>query len=293
MQVTTVRFSDTPAGGQAPNTGAAAYACSRLGLRVFPLVPGTGLPALKAWPDHATVNLEVIREWWTGTYVGYGVGIATGPESGVWVLDVDVKKGVDGMKTLFELKRLHQMYGAAGFTSTMCVSTPSGGVHIYFRWAEGVANSTGTHNRLGPGLDVRADHGYVRAPGWGGYAVVPRGPEGTRVTSVKPAPAWLVELAKKRQRNYAEDPVAPGTSWARFNASRALESFGETPEGGRNDALNRTAFKLGRSGAMGEDDAWKACVAVIVGMNAADDMPAWRRTFESGWNAGVARRGDA
>jgi hypothetical protein len=292
--VTTVKFSDTAAGGQAPSTGAAAYACSRLGLRVFPLVPGTGLPALKGWPDHASTNLDVIRDWWTGEYTGYGVGIATGPESGVWVLDVDVKKGVNGFTTLVDLQGQHRDYGLTNhLTSTMVVSTPSGGCHVYFRWAEGVGNSTGTRNRLGPGLDVRADHGYVRAPGWGGYAVVPRGPEGVRVIRVQSAPEWLVKLAQKRTRNYAEDPVVPGTSWARFNASRALESFGETPEGGRNDALNRTAYKLGRSGAMAGSDAWDACVGVIVGMNAGDDMPAWRRTFESGWNAGVAARGSA
>jgi hypothetical protein len=284
--VTTVKFSDTTAGGQAPTTGAAAYACSRLGLRVFPLVPGTGLPALKAWPDHATTNVEVIRDWWTNQYTGYGVGIATGPESGVWVMDIDRKKGVDGFDTWSKLVIRH-----GRIARTLMVMTPSGGAHVYFRWSEGVGNSTGTHNRLGPGLDVRADHGYVRGPGWGGYDVIPH--EGVRRTTISAAPDWLVALAQKRTRNYAEDPVVPGTSWARFNASRALESFGQTPEGGRNDALNRTAYKLGRSGAMAESDAWDACVGVIVGMNAGDDMPAWRRTFESGWNAGVAARGSA
>lgn len=284
-----VKFEATSAGGQASDPGAAAWAASRLGLRVFPLVPGTGLPALKAWPDYATADEDQIREWWTWEYPGYGVGIACGPESGVWVLDIDVKHGVSGFSTLFELKRLHQMYGASGFTKTMTVSTPSGGAHIYFTWSEGVANSTGDTNRLGPGLDVRADHGYVRGPGWGGYAVVPRGPEGTRVTSVKPAPAWLVALAQKRraERNGEAMRVQrPGTSWAAFNASATLRTLGKAPEGSRNVALNKAAYKLGRSGSMTEDDAWEACKSELIGMGAGDDMPAWRRTFESGWNAG-------
>lgn len=284
--MTTVRFSDTVAGGQAPNTGAAAYACSRLGFRVFPLVPGTGLPALKGWPDHATTNLDVLREWWTGQYVGYGVGIATGPESGVWVMDIDRKKGVDGFDTWSKLVIRH-----GRIARTLMVMTPSGGAHVYFRWAEGVANSTGARNRLGPGLDVRADHGYVRGPGWGGYDVIPH--EGVRRTAISAAPDWLVALAQKRTRNYADDPVTPGTSWARFSASRTLETLGSTPEGGRNDALNKAAYKLGRSGLMEEGDAWAACQRVLIGMNAGDDMPAWRRTFESGWNAGVGARGVA
>lgn len=291
--MTTVKFDETAAGGQAPSTGAAAYACSRLGFRVFPLVPGTGRPALKGWPDHATTNLDVIRAWWTGEYVGYGVGIACGPESGVWVLDIDRKKGVDGFATLLDLRLANRDYDPRRFTDTMVVTTPSGGAHVYFRWSEGVANSTGASNRLGAGLDVRADHGYVRGPGWGGYDIVPRGADGVRVTRLLTAPAWLVDLAQKRTHNYAGDPAAPGTSWARFNASRTLETLGSTPEGGRNDALNKAAYKLGRSGTMEEGDAWAACKAVIVAMNAGDNMPAWRRTFESGWNAGLGARGAA
>lgn len=292
--MTTVKFSDTSAGGQAPNPGAAAWAASRLGLRVFPLVPGTGLPALKAWPDYATTDDEQIREWWTWAYPGYGVGIACGPSSGVWVLDIDQKKGVDGFASLLELRSANQDYDIRAFTDTMVVTTPSGGAHVYFRWAEGVTNSTGTTNRLGLGLDVRADRGYVRAPGWGGYAVVPRGPENLRLTHVRMAPAWLVALAQKRKHEREGEAMREAhgdTSWARFNAGEALKRLGRTPAGGRNDALNLTAYRLGKLGVTTREDAWTACKAELIGMGAGDDMPAWKRTFHSGWNAGVAKRG--
>lgn len=286
----TIQFSNTTAGGQATTPGAAAYVCARLGFRVFPLVPGTGLPALKEWPDRATANLEMIRDWWCGgQYTEYGVGIACGPGSDIWVLDIDRKKGVDGFDTWAKLILHH-----GPIRNTFMVMTPSGGAHVYFRWAEGVANSTGRSNRLGPGLDVRGDHGYVRAPGWGGYDVIPY--EGVRRTAVSAAPAWLTDLAQKRKADRVNEAMREAhgdNSWARYNAGEALKFLGQTPPGGQNDALNVTAYRLGRLGVSTRGDAWSACRAVIIGMGAGDDMPAWERTFNSGWNAGVAARGNA
>ena len=291
-----VTFEDTNAGGQAPTPGAAAYACSRLGFRVFPLVPGTGTPALKAYPDYATTDPDVIASWWGSEYAGYGVGIACGPASGMWALDIDTKKGVNGYNTLSALARMHHAFGPEGLSfalDTLVVRTPSGGAHIYFRWAEGVVNSTG---RLGPGLDVRADHGYVRAPGWNGYAVVPRGADGVRPTAVREAPQWLVRLAYKRRADREGDRMAqtrPGTSWAAYSTSATLRTLGNAPEGTRNTALNKAAYKMGLSGAIGQEEAWAACQSQLVGMGAGDGMDAWRRTFESGWNAGAEHRANA
>ena len=97
----TISFSDTNAGGQAPSAGAVAYACSQLGFRVFPLVPGTKRPAIEGWKSRATREVEQVRTWWAGgEFTGYPVGIATGPGSGVWVLDLDRKNGVDGFASL-------------------------------------------------------------------------------------------------------------------------------------------------------------------------------------------------
>jgi hypothetical protein len=291
--VAEVKFNDTEAGGQAPSPGAAAYASSRLGYRVFPLVPGSGTPALKEYPDLATTDTEVIQEWWSGEFAGYGVGIATGEASGIWVLDIDMKKGVDGFASLLDLRLKYRDYDIDRYTRTMVVTTPSGGAHIYFRWAEGVVNSVG---RLGKGLDVRAERGYVRGPGWGGYAVVPRGPEGERVVRLLAAPEWLTGLAQKRRHEREGDAMSreePGTSWARFSAGKTLETLGRAPEGGRNDALNKAAYKLGRSGAVEMGDAWASCKAIMARIGAGDAVEAQRRTFESGWNAGVAARSGA
>ena len=283
-----VTFEDTNAGGQAPNPGAAAYACSRLGLRVFPLTPGAGLPALKAWPDIATTDVDVIQGWWSGEYGGYGVGVATGPESNIFVVDIDVKHGVDGYDTWVNLVLKH-----GPIPNTLMVQTRSGGAHVYFRWAEGVANSTGTTNRLGPGLDVRGHHGYVRAPGWDGYQVIRY--EGERRTHIGNAPAWLVELAQKRK--YEREGEAMRTqvrdsSWARYQTGRALETLENAPAGTRNDALNKTAFRLAAADVLLEAEAWEACWAIMARIGGGDKARE-RRTFESGWRAGLERRGGA
>lgn len=287
--MTVVKFNETNAGGQAPTPGAAAYACSRLGLRVFPLTPGSGTPALKAWPEVATVDQDQIQEWWSGEFAGFGVGVATGPESGVWVLDIDVKNGVDGLDTWVNLVLKH-----GPIPNTLMVQTRSGGAHLYFRWSEGVANSTGNTNRLGPGLDVRGERGYVRAPGWGGYHVIAY--NGERRTFIARAPEWLTALAQKRRYERQGDAMRSqtrDTSWARYQTGQALEGLRAAPGGSRNDMLNRTAFRLAAADVLLEAEAWEACRGIMADIGAGDAEDAQRRTFESGWRAGVERRGTA
>lgn len=285
--MTTVRFSDTSAGGQASSPGAAAYVMARLGMRVFPLRPGVKTPMVKAWPDVATTDLDQIQEWWTGEFHGCGVGVATGEESGVWVLDIDNKNGVNGFETLTRLCRSYSAM-AREIPQTLTVATPSGGAHLYFQWAEGVPSSTGANNALGAGLDVRGEPGYVRAPGWAGYQVVPRG--GVRSVKIVAAPEWLVELTRKKRDRPVGAEGEPDGGMHVMGTRRTLAALNAAPHGSRNDELNRAAFRLGLRGEMSEADAWRSCAQILVDMGAGDGMDAWRRTFESGWRSGEAKR---
>lgn len=266
--------------------GAVAWACAQLGMRVFPLRTPGGTPALTAWPERATRDEAQLIEWWTGEYAGHGVGVATGPESGVWVLDIDVKDA-DGFASLRELTYAHEQTSAV-FTRTMVVRTPSGGAHVYFRWDETASAEGGVRNsskQLAPGLDVRGVRGYVRAAGNPGYRCV-RGS-----TRIADAPAWLVELTRRRRVSAGASPGArrpqPGGAFARAQAQRVLDALGRAAPGTRNDALNRAAFMLGISGAVSEDEAWRACRTVMYSVGANDPVQAQRRTFDSGWSAGV------
>ena len=285
----TVPFSDTAAAGQAPSAGAVAYACSHLGFRVFPLVPGTKRPAVEGWKAKATADVSTIREWWAGgDFTGYPVGIATGAGSGVWVLDLDRKGGVDGFASLRDLAAQHGST-LADFTATMTVATPSGGAHLYFRWDEtadaegGVKNSSG---HVGPGIDVRGIGGLVKAPGCGGYQVVPRA--GIRSTVIVPAPDWLVKLTRKPERTSERPPeqYEPGSERAERETKRVLDRLGSSAPGTRNNELNVAAFRFGKMGTMGAEEAWSELRTVMFSIGANDDESSQRRTFESGWQAG-------
>lgn len=280
--------------------GAAAFACSQFGWRVFPLRTDTGTPVFTEWPERATTDTDQIQQWWTGNYARCGVGIATGPESGIWVLDIDVKDA-DGFSSLRELTRANGGT-VESFTSTMTVRTPSGGAHVYFRWDEASGTEGGIRNSakaLAPGLDVRGIRGYVRAPEVGAYRIVER--DGVKFTRVASAPEWLVPLCKQRRGASAEAMTnadiryrmsAQGRKWGRFQAAEAVRRLGRSPAGTRNDSLNKTAYQLGMlSVSLGEPtrgNALHQCLEALAGAGANDSIDAQLRTFTSGWEAGRA-----
>lgn len=96
---------------------------------------------------------EDIEQWWK-EWPWANVGIRTGEESGVWVLDVDAKSG--GLETLAKLELEH------GRIAAPVVLTGSGGRHYYFAWDSIV--EIRSHQGVAPGLDTRGTNGYVVAP---------------------------------------------------------------------------------------------------------------------------------
>jgi len=123
---------------------------AKKGWHVFPLVPGQKIPLTKNGFKDATTDPQKITEWWTKT-PNANIGIATGKISGICVLDVDVKNGAQGMESLKKLPPLHV---------TLAVKTPSGGLHLYFTCPKPMPSK----NNFMPGLDFKADGGYVVAP---------------------------------------------------------------------------------------------------------------------------------
>ena len=76
------------------------------GWRVVPIRPGEKRPALNNWTQTASNNPDLITEWFTGPYHDHGIGIATGPESGIFILDVDIAETKAGDETLADLEHL-------------------------------------------------------------------------------------------------------------------------------------------------------------------------------------------
>jgi len=74
------------------------------GMRVFPCVVNDKRPALKGWQDKATTNMETIFNWWANEYPNANIGIKTGKDSNLVIVDVDVKSNAKGMESLEQLQ---------------------------------------------------------------------------------------------------------------------------------------------------------------------------------------------
>src|SRR5262245_55641567 len=125
------------------------------GQRGWPVVPVNGKrPTLADWTTRASTDPDQIQVWWS-EHSAANIGIATGRQSQLLVLDVDTHKcGEDS------LRKLEEQY--VPLPHTIEVNTGGGGRHIYLQHPGcPIRNSAGT---LGPGLDIRADGGQVVAP---------------------------------------------------------------------------------------------------------------------------------
>lgn len=112
-------------------------------------------PAVKTGFKAASTDEKVIRKWWARRPRAL-VGMPTGSASGFAVLDLDRHGEKDGIAAMASL----------GYTpealSPMRVNTAGGGLHVFFHHRDGITNSD---RHLPDGVDVRAEGGYVIAPG--------------------------------------------------------------------------------------------------------------------------------
>ena len=154
-----------------PNLHAAAVRYTHMGWPVFPLAPLSKIPAIPKPKGHglldATTDTERISRWWT-RHPTHNIGLATGHAFDV--IDVDVKKGKDGVNSFFDLLRRGSVYNHNGFVIGNTVIpdvhglaiTASGGMHFYIEptGKPNAANTLPDH----PGIDFRGLGGYVCAP---------------------------------------------------------------------------------------------------------------------------------
>jgi hypothetical protein len=138
--------------------GAAALRYAALGLAVFPLQPGGKVPLQGSGGFlDATTGSAQIRAWWTGA-PGRNIGIATGQRSHLLIIDLDRKGGKDGP---VEFARW-QAANSLALPLVPYVTTPSDGGHLWIRLPAG--RTVPSRNGVLPGVDIKADGGYVVAP---------------------------------------------------------------------------------------------------------------------------------
>ncbi|MCC5946914.1 MAG: bifunctional DNA primase/polymerase [Nitriliruptoraceae bacterium] len=254
---------------------------------VLPVRAGAKLPATPHGFHDATTDPDRIIDWWEAVPT-YNVGIATGAVSGLVVIDVDP----GGEPTMHELVREHGPLPRA-----VAVHTPRGGMHGYYRHPGiRVPCSAG---KLGTGVDVRGDGGYVLAPPsvvndapyqwrdqpWPGPPDPPELP-----------PAWIDLLTVPADAPRPARPVAPAVSgvagrlaaWTTAAVRGELEDVASAATGTRNHTLNRAAFRLGQltaAGALDPDAALAALDAAASACGLGNGEAS--RTIASGFGSGL------
>ena len=100
----------------------------------------------------------MITELWSRKHAAANIAIATGQPSGVYVIDLDGKVGMDS------LRALEAIHGALPKT-LMAFSGRGDGLHLYFKTPAEEAGLTISAGTIGTGIDTRGTGGYIVAPG--------------------------------------------------------------------------------------------------------------------------------
>ena len=192
-----------------------------LGWRIFPCVARDKRPLLRRWQEQASSDADVISAW-AQRYEACNWGMACGRNSGVWVLDIDGSSGEASFRSLIERN------GANG-TDTLTAITARG-QHLYFAYPKcgTVRPSAG---KLGDGLDVRGD---------GGFVIVP--------PSVHPSGAYYVWRDFQQSLAFAPAWLLDAVTAPSQRKPLAKDEIGILPEGRRNDGLTRLGGALRRKG---------------------------------------------
>lgn len=252
-----------------PLDEALAYAAR--GWAVFPC--NGKVPLTPHGCKDAALDDDLVARWWA-RWPAASVAIATGPASGLLVVDVD---GPTGEETIVGLQLRHGRLPDAPWVRT------GGGWHCYVAWPGGT-DSLQSAGRLGPGVDTRGAGGYVIAPP--SLHVSGRRYEWSSPGPVEAAPAWLLQCLRPPAAP-GPRPWAAGASGRRGAAGAALAGacrvVAGAPAGCRNDRLNWASWRMRERVAAGELDPDDVTRALLSAAAACGLPPAEaRRTIDSG-----------
>ncbi|NTA48166.1 AAA family ATPase [Agrobacterium tumefaciens] len=229
----------------------------------------------------ATRFPRIIERWWLD-WPDAAVGLPTGEKTGFFALDIDNKPGgANGFDWLSEMEVEH-----GPLPDTARVTSPNGGLHIYFKYVVGTRN----RGALGAGVDIRSEGGYVLAAG----SMMANGRSykwETDTREIADAPAWLLDLLlPKSAPAHTQYSLSAATNNAYVDAAvdRELADLAGAPMGTRNNALNDAAFSIGTivgAGALSETEARALLQDVARGWGR--DWSRCCKTIENGLKAGI------
>jgi hypothetical protein len=279
--------------GETPTLGEAALRYVQQGIYVFPArvtidTDGRKIVApIANWRNASTTDPSVIASWWGpgGSWVGSSICIDTG-RSGLVVVDID--QGAD-VGSVLEALGAHPVVA----------STPSGGLHVYYR-ANPSRPLRNTTSKLAEHVDTRADGGFVFAP----PSVDARGAYAWRtggIADIPPVPVSVIEGTIRRERPAPErvsgvrqsdgarldltDPraVTRALAYGRTALEGECRKLASAPDGTRNATAYNVACCLWENilgGTLDEQTAYEAFadaaeIASGNGAAAFDPREAW------------------
>jgi hypothetical protein len=195
-------------------------------------------PATPSGYKNATADRKAVADLWR-RYPAPLIGVPTGENSGLDVLDIDPRHGGDSWfsehKARLLITRVHQ--------------TRSGGFHLFFRHESGVRCSTG---RIAAGVDVRAEGGYII---WWPCVGLPV----TSEMPVPPWPNWLRHQVSHSRREVTSRVTVPDS----HALTRLVRLIAGAREGERNNLTYWAACRAGEMVASGllDPDAAAAVIA--------------------------------
>lgn len=214
---------------------------AQYGWHILPLASKGKTPIGRLVPHgvkDASRDKDVIKKWFSKT--NYNVGIATGPKSGIWILDID---GPVGAVVWWDFEARH----GSVFTLAQRTGRIDGGRQLFFRYPQSYIVRSKT--RIVPGIDVRGEGGYVVAP----PSIHESGKRYTwegRVP-INPAPSRLLKLvATKTPPTTTSRPSSPSlsksltTNYGKAAIDGLLEELSSCPRGGRDSTGYRVAVRL-------------------------------------------------
>lgn len=193
-------------------------------------------PRTRNGHNDATTDELMIREWWK-KYPDANIGLLTGIQTGVLVLDIDIKTGGE-----YSLEIMQEDYKTVMndeyeyLPATLTAITGSGGRHLYFNYPSDLRIISCSASDIADGLDIRANGGYVVAPpskhlsgndySWFGVN-----------TLIEPAPNWLIyELVRIEKPVLKENSIIKNEPY-HIEDSANLIVGEKLPEGKRNTYL--------------------------------------------------------
>jgi hypothetical protein len=209
---------------------------AKAGWKVFPCERRGKKPLCKNGCKDATCDVAQINRWWW-TWPDANIGLATGSVNALIVLDVDGDAGEASLEAL-----LRDNYICT------CEIATGRGRQFYFYYAAGdIHNSAG---RIGKGLDIRGEGGYVIAP----PSIHENGKQYAQTLGTHmPAnlPGWLAHMAMPPKSDTITPPPVRQIPMRITNTGRLLRrawayvaAVQGVSEGGRNQKLFAVAGHL-------------------------------------------------